>query len=271
MSKNLIIRIIVAVIFAPLIILISYTGGYWLAGMLILLAGIGAVEFLVNGKIKANMPSFWAAIIGVLGTEAVSIFVSKEWGYLVFIICFLLIGVILSLRKVPPQILYLRYTSISWAVVYLGLLYPFVYYIRKEFPVSGGDWLFFLFGTIWLSDTLAMWVGKTVGLRKLAPHISPGKTVEGFIGGIFGGVVVALILGYWRLSAVMLSHLLIVGVAISVIGQLGDLVESIWKRASGIKDSSAIVPGHGGVLDRFDSLLFSAPVLYWFLKFFIYK
>lgn len=270
MNKNLITRIIVAAIFGPLIILCSYIGGYWLAGMLLLFVGIGIIEFLVNSNIKSNMSSFWITLLFVIGTAAVSMMISAQSGYIVFIVFFILIGLILSICKMPPELLYMRYANLVWGGAYLGLLYPFAYYIRSEFPESGGDWLLFLFGTIWLSDTLAMWVGKTVGSKKLAPHVSPGKTVEGFIGGIFGGVLVAVILGYWRLAVIPLPILVAAGLCISIIGQLGDLVESIWKRAVGIKDSSAVVPGHGGILDRFDSLLFSAPILYWFLKLIVY-
>ena len=270
MNKNLITRIIVAAIFGPLIILCSYIGGYWLAGMLLLLVAIGIIEFLANGNIKANMVSFWITLPLVIGTATVSMLVSSQSGYMVFIAFFLLIGLILSVCKMPPELLYMRYASLVWGAVYLGLLYPFVFYIRSEFPESGGDWLLFLFGTIWLSDTLAMWVGKTIGSKKLATHVSPGKTAEGFIGGIFGGLLIAVLLGYWRLSAITLPLLVVAGLCVSIVGQLGDLVESVWKRAVGIKDSSAIVPGHGGILDRFDSLLFSAPILYWFLKFIVY-
>ncbi len=239
--------------------------------MLLLFVIIGGVEFLVNGNIKVNMFSFWITICFIAGTAALSIFGSSQWGYMAFIVFFVIMGIILSFCKMPPQVLFMRYSSLVWGTAYLGLLYPFVFYIRQEFPISGGDWLFFLFGTIWITDTLAMWVGKVIGSRKLAPHVSPGKTVEGFIGGIFGGIVTAVIIGYWRLSGVMLPVLIVAGLFISLIGQMGDLVESIWKRAVGIKDSSAIVPGHGGILDRFDSLLFSAPLLYWFLKFIVYR
>ena len=130
--------------------------------------------------------------------------------------------------------------------------------------------MLFMFGTLWLSDTLAMFVGKAIGKRKLAPTVSPNKTVAGFVGGMTGGIIVALILGFWLLSNFDLYLLMIAGILISLIGQIGDLVESCWKKAIGIKDSSAIIPGHGGVLDRFDSLLFAAPVLYLFLIYFVY-
>jgi phosphatidate cytidylyltransferase len=93
--------------------------------------------------------------------------------------------------------------------------------------------------------------------------------VAGFISGLCGGIIIGGILSFWRLEMIPVYHLLISGVLISFAGQIGDLVESMWKRAIGIKDSSGIIPGHGGILDRFDSLLFAAPVLYLYLSIFI--
>ena len=108
--------------------------------------------------------------------------------------------------------------------------------------------------------------GKAFGKHKLAPTVSPNKTVEGFIGGIVGALAIAVLMYFWKLQSVGLVHVVVIGVLCSVFGQLGDLVESMWKRSLGIKDSSALIPGHGGVLDRFDSLLFAAPVLFIYLR-----
>jgi phosphatidate cytidylyltransferase len=271
MDRNLLIRTLVAVVFGPLIILISYLGGNWLIGMILLFAIIGAVEFMINIRVGVASATFWISLAFVGGMVATSLLVSPNWGMNLFVGYFLSIGLIMAVRRGSPEGLYATYTSLIWGMAYLGLLYPFIFYIRAHFPETGGDWLLFLFGTLWLSDSLAMWIGKSIGRRMLAPNVSPNKTVEGFIAGMFGGVIVAVILGYWRLSEVMLPLLVAAGLLISVVGQLGDLVESVWKRSLGIKDSSRIIPGHGGVLDRFDSLLFAAPALYWFLKFVIFR
>ena len=112
-----------------------------------------------------------------------------------------------------------------------------------------------------------MFFGSRFGKHKLAPTVSPNKTVEGFIGGFVGAYLVAFIFKVFWLTDVPDWHFVAIGALIGLFGQLGDLVESLWKRSLGIKDSSAIIPGHGGVLDRFDSLLFAAPVLYLYLKY----
>ena len=268
--SNLTIRIIVAAIFGPLIILISYLGGYWLFGMVMLFGMIGIGEYMFGSGIRPGMILFWLTLLFTAGALVVSMLLSLSSGLIVLTGYFICLGIISVVQNTAPPELFRRQSVLIWGVAYIGLLYPFVYMVR-QISDKGGDWMLFMFGTLWLSDTLAMFVGKAFGKRKLAPTVSPNKTIAGFVGGMSGGIIVAIILGFWRLADIELPMLLIIGILISLVGQLGDLVESCWKRAVGIKDSSAIIPGHGGVLDRFDSLLFAAPVLYLYLNYFIYK
>lgn len=123
--------------------------------------------------------------------------------------------------------------------------------------------VFLLIFSTWASDTFAFFVGKTLGRVKLCPAISPGKTREGAIGGFIGTIIVALV--FSLIFKFSLVHALAIGVIIGIAAPLGDLVESILKRVCGVKDSGNIIPGHGGVLDRFDSLLFAAPAVYVYL------
>jgi len=125
-----------------------------------------------------------------------------------------------------------------------------------------GIFLAVVFGT----DTGAYYVGKALGRHKLAPKISPGKTVEGALGGTFLGVVLGCLWGYYFLM-VPFRVLIPLCAGLSIVGQIGDLLESMIKRACGVKDSGRLLPGHGGLLDRVDALIFAAPVLYWFLVF----
>ena len=270
MSTNLITRIVVAAIFGPLIIAIGYLGGDWLFGMVLLFAVLGIGEFLINCKIGLKTPLFWLTLMLTAGIAALSMQASFTSALISFTSSFIILSILSILSKDRPINIFHRQSALVWGITYIGLLYPFVFHIQQLRPHKGGDWLLLLFGTIWLSDTIAMWVGKSLGIRKLAPHISPSKTMEGFVGGLFGGVIVAVIMGFWRLSDVIMILLILTGVVISLVGQIGDLVESVWKRSLGIKDSSGIIPGHGGILDRFDSLLFASPVLYIILKYFIY-
>lgn len=123
--------------------------------------------------------------------------------------------------------------------------------------------VFLLIFSTWASDTFAFFVGKMMGKVKLCPAISPGKTREGAIGGFVGTLAVAIIFSLIFKFSVL--HALAIGIIIGIMAPLGDLVESILKRVCGVKDSGNIIPGHGGVLDRFDSLLFAAPAMYVYL------
>lgn len=125
-------------------------------------------------------------------------------------------------------------------------------------------WVAFI-GT-WASDTFAFFVGSKLGKHKLCPNISPGKTVEGFTGGIFG--TVGALIGLAYLFHFSIIHMVILGILIAGVATVGDLVESSFKRLTGIKDSGQILPGHGGVLDRFDSIMFTVPLVYYYIHIF---
>ncbi|MFZ3071630.1 MAG: phosphatidate cytidylyltransferase [Thermodesulfobacteriota bacterium] len=159
--------------------------------------------------------------------------------------------------------------TVSWvAIRSVSLLYlavPFSHMVLLLGLYKGRYWLLFAFAIVWANDTCAYFTGRLIGRRPLSPVISPKKTVEGALGGIIGGVTVAFILN----KVFSLGLGIIEGAALSVIlgavSILGDLVESMIKRDAGVKDSGTLIPGHGGVLDRLDSLVFTVPVLYYYL------
>lgn len=127
-----------------------------------------------------------------------------------------------------------------------------------------------VFASIWTCDSVAYFIGRKFGKHKLFERVSPNKTWEGAIGGFIGAVTAFLIAGTIALPYLSLGHALICGCIIGVFGQLGDLVESLLKRDADVKDSSSLIPGHGGVLDRFDSLLFVAPLIFFYLDFIVF-
>ncbi|OUR91424.1 phosphatidate cytidylyltransferase [Flavobacteriales bacterium 34_180_T64] len=123
---------------------------------------------------------------------------------------------------------------------------------------------------IWINDTGAYLVGKNFGKQKLFPSVSPKKTVEGFLGGLFLSCVTSYFIAKFTTTHLDFTHWLILGIIVSVFGTLGDLVESKFKRQANVKDSGVIMPGHGGLLDRLDSIIFAAPFIYLFLRFITY-
>jgi phosphatidate cytidylyltransferase len=130
-----------------------------------------------------------------------------------------------------------------------------------------GKWyILFLCVIIWVGDAAAMYLGQSFGRHKLVPAISPGKTLEGALGGMLSALVIAMLTSKFLVPQLSLSQSLIFGLVVSLAAQLSDLGESILKRYTGAKDSGTLIPGHGGVLDRIDSLLFAAPVAFYTLE-----
>jgi len=149
-----------------------------------------------------------------------------------------------------------------WAgcgVLYL-LLAIFAIFEMRQWPVSGRDWIFWFFAVVWAADIGAYLVGKSIGGVKLAPAISPGKTWSGTIGGLLVAIAVSAAFSATLLSNQSIVEMLLLGAVVAVGSQIGDLLESYYKRMNDVKDSGNIIPGHGGVLDRIDGVLLAAPV-----------
>ena len=158
--------------------------------------------------------------------------------------------------------------SLAWGVLVGYIIIPFIF-IAKLGIIGGQHYPHILIGIfiiIWTNDTFAYLVGKTFGKRKLFEKISPKKTIEGFLGGVFFALVASFIISLYYVPLLPINYWLLIAVLTSVFGTLGDLVESKFKRLAGVKDSGNIMPGHGGILDRLDSIIFAAPIIYLFLK-----
>jgi len=132
---------------------------------------------------------------------------------------------------------------------------------------DGEHLIFFLLLIVWLGDIAAYYWGKDFGKKPLAPVVSPNKTMEGAIAGLVGNLAAGAIAGYWFWGQIAMVHCLLVSLICGTIGQFGDLAESLLKRHVGIKNSGDVLPGHGGILDRIDSLLFAGPMFYCYFKF----
>jgi len=151
------------------------------------------------------------------------------------------------------------------AYSFLGVVYVsglMSYFILLRGMEHGNHILFYLFMVIWSGDIAAYYVGKTIGKTPLAPRISPGKTIEGSVAGLVGSVAGGVAAQCLFFETLPLTHCLIMAFLCGTMGQIGDLAESLFKRRAGVKDSGSLIPGHGGVLDRLDSLMFAGPALY---------
>jgi phosphatidate cytidylyltransferase len=178
-----------------------------------------------------------------------------------------LVGVLVTRRTVQEMLASAMGTL--FPVLFVGLSLGFLVGLRAAPGEDGEDLLMLLFLCVILADTAAYYVGTSIGKRRLAPAISPNKSWEGAIGGIVASVLGALVAHAWFYQRLPVGHALALGLILGLTAILGDLAESMVKRASGVKDSSSLLPGHGGVLDRVDSLLFAGPVLYYYHQWFL--
>ena len=152
-------------------------------------------------------------------------------------------------------------------IIYIPLLLSFLILIRNE--PDGMIWIFLILAVIFAGDTSAYYFGSYLGRHKLCPAVSPGKTIEGSVGGLAANLLVGSIVKFFFLPELPWVLSLILFLVMGIAGQAGDLFESMLKRSSKVKDSGGLLPGHGGFLDRIDALLFAAPVAYFFKNYFI--
>ena len=277
MSRNLVVRIAFAVVAIPLAVLIIYEGDWILASMLAVLGVLGTRELYDLGRKQGIEPIAW---LGYLCAAAIPLAMLSPmivgWPYA--LACWLMAVLVVALAtRTPAQ---KPLTAVALTVMgpfYASWMLAFILKLRSGALVPWqGTWLALLpLVATWVCDTAAMGAGSAIGGPKLAPVVSPKKTWAGAIGGLTGGIAATVAIGKWVFPrvgmAVGVLPLVVIGVAIGILAQVGDVAESLFKREAGVKDSSSLIPGHGGVLDRLDSLYFVLPAtagLFWFFRWF---
>lgn len=262
-------RLVTGIVAGAGYIAVLALGGYWFAALTAFLAVVGLHEY---HRMNGLRPADPVAIVGYIGLAAL------VWPYAGATGWYELWGSVWAASDLLWALLFAlfaltvftknRMTLDTIALELLGVLYlaaGFRYMINTRNGSEDGLWwtLLVLFG-LWASDSGAYFVGRAIGRTKLWPAISPNKTVEGALGGVVLAVVVTLAMAIWRPELLSYGHAVLLGVCIAVVGQLGDLMQSAYKRVRGIKDSGRLLPGHGGVLDRTDSWLIVFPFLHIF-------
>lgn len=257
-------KVVVALVLLPAFIWLIGWAPYWLFAAIVLLlgAGLGGWEAarLAFGKGDPTF-RFAAILLSLLACLAAG---DPRW------IAALVAGSVLlaltlaglfshDLASVTP-----RAAKTVFVALYPGLLAGYILAVKKlEAAQFDAKLVLMLFALVWVNDAGAFFVGSALGKRKLAPKISPNKSWEGSLGGFAASVILGLCLGLFG-DTLSLGQGLLLGALIGIVGPVGDLVESAMKRGAGLKDSGVLLPGHGGVLDRIDSVIFSAPMLYYF-------
>ena len=284
-------RIMTVLIGVPIVVFCTYSGGLWFFLMVTSLAVISLNEFFNLMKSKGLSPYY---TLGNFFTLLFIVFIQmKSFLYLNNLFPWLstilkdpswesafsgiLTAAIISIFCAAIFIRRTAMATVNIAITVLGTLYVgwlFSYLVLLRDLTPHGACLFFLMITIWANDTAAYLIGGKFGKKQLSPYISPKKTVVGAVAGFVFALAVAFIFGMlWEKTYLPANWIqyLVLGALIGVFSQLSDLSESLIKRDAGAKDSSRLVPGHGGVLDRMDSFIFAAPVAYYFLVWFIIK
>ncbi len=268
-------RVLASLIFIPCLIVIARRGGYYYLALINIMILIGLWEFYRMMEAKGLKPY---RAMGILSGLALSWYVFFQQGvYANLLLSVIFMGImVLELARKEKGLAVYHISVTVFGVFYIGWLGSHLILLRELPHLKGLDYslgfsfVIVAFALTWCYDTGAYFVGIWLGRHKLFPSVSPGKTVEGAIGGVLGSLVGIFIVREAIAPYLTVAQSIGLAVGASVVGQLGDVCESMIKRDVKIKDSSRTIPGHGGVLDRFDSLLFTAPLIYYVLKYVIF-
>lgn len=277
---NLAQRILTAVVLIPVLVVAMFveTTHWSILGFAVLATFFAGDEYLrmalgINADKQGSGRDRALGLRATFGLAGAAVVVANtELGTrsamapVLFVAAMALATAVLARKRALPE------AGRHFAIVLAGLVYvPMLACVwpllKKGF---GPQWLFLALALAFMSDSVAYFAGRAFGKHKLYEAVSPKKTIEGSIGGLVGGVAAMVGMGhYWLAPEIPIVHGVILGVLGSALGQIGDLVESMIKRTYGVKDSGNILPGHGGMLDRVDGLLFVAPIVYYYAALFV--
>lgn len=264
-------RVASAVVLGILVILIVQKGGPWaFFAVVSLVVVLGAREFSrFTGSTGGLLPRLLSIVVAWL--FCLSSFLSSlkvNWIDINDLVLCLAISVpfLTEIIRKNPRSALLNISSVLLGALYVGWLFGRHLILLRQMP-DGRYLVLLLVGITWSGDIGAYLIGMRFGKHKVIPAISPGKSVEGYVAGMVFACATALLIRYWLLPDITLLHTVILGIGLTIVGQVGDLAESLLKRGASVKDSGSLMPGHGGILDRCDSMIFIAPALYYYVRF----
>lgn len=269
-KSNLFFRLLTSVAFVPFFLAIFDYGSYPFLFLILGIIGIMAYEFFYLLREKNLQPYFKAGVIASVVLGFIMYYSSALFTYFLITLLIMLVTVGELRRKDGGKsIIYM--SSTTFGVIYTGWLGGHMLLVRQfsEANLYSGILIYLPFLMIWMADTGAFFLGSLFGRHKIIPQISPSKSYEGLVGGLLFSFLSGF--GFMKLWAPFLSviDILLLSLIAVIAGLCGDLVESAMKRDANIKDISSFLPGHGGVLDRFDSILFALPLFYYYFVFFL--
>ncbi|HET7648147.1 MAG TPA: phosphatidate cytidylyltransferase [Gaiellaceae bacterium] len=250
-------RILVAVVLLPVVLGVAYLGGWWLYALVTVAAVISLHEYwlMARGLAPLAPAGYVGAVLALLGAQLSGLGWMVGGVLVTFALAFLLKAVSEARAAATAAI-----SSTVMAALWIGGGLAFLLLLR-DLPAHGRLALYTVLIAVWAGDTLAYFGGRLLGRHKMAPATSPGKTWEGFVFGSAATIFVAFVAMY-KQDFLSIPESVVLGVILAVVGPLGDLFESLLKRDAGVKDSGALLGGHGGMLDRLDAFFFAAPAAY---------
>ncbi len=261
-------RLATAAVGIPIIIAVTLIGGVLFAAVAVVILVIAAAEFarMLDGEVAERQlwepsPIMLVAIIGVAGVAIGADAGFEYWTGALALSVGLAFLYTMALSEIEESAA--DWLTISGTVLYVGFLGSHLIIMRDDLH-DGEEWLLLAVLATWIADTVAYAAGKQFGENKMAPRISPGKTWEGTAAGFAGGLIAVPVLDIILDLPLSAVESVLLGVLLSVVAVLADLGESMLKRGAGVKDTSELVPGHGGFLDRLDSILFTVPLVFYF-------
>ncbi|MFN2382815.1 MAG: phosphatidate cytidylyltransferase [Gemmatimonadota bacterium] len=275
-DRNLRPRVLAAFVLVPLFVAVAYVGRLVFLATVELLAIAAAVEFYRLPAAKPYRARLVPGVALALALPAWAYWAPASAGVLTLLLVVAVLGIALAQLLDPAGEEAIASTAVTvFGALYIGGLLSGLVLVR-EYPrerpgmayAVGAALLAVPIVLTWINDTAAYAVGRRWGRRRLLPRVSPGKSVEGALGALVATIALAVPVCWGVNRAVPLFRpvdMLAIGTLVGLAAPVGDLMESLWKRDAGVKDSSALIPGHGGVLDRFDSILVTVPVFYVYL------
>lgn len=258
-QKNLLVRIASAVVALPVVgLLVFWRQPLGMAALCFVVAVQGLREY--TSMTMAGQPASERTGVVLVGAGLyLGLCFRPEIGTLWFLAAILAVSTLILARAVDIPAASSRLFAAEFGVFYIGGLLAALPLLHRS---SGSGWVALAIAVTFANDTGAYFVGRAFGRHKMAPTLSPGKTVEGLLGGLAAGLTVTFVTGWVFMPSLSIADRLAIGLVSGVVGPAGDLVESLIKRAAGAKDSGRSIPGHGGVLDRIDALLFVGAYVY---------